>query len=213
MLIMLVELLIHFKCGLFWPGRGRDKRFCPWPDSKWHHEQAVYAGIVSYKHFAWCAVSVCCKLVSLQWSSETTRVMHFYLVNWKITVGWWCSVCGRRCCSWNEGHYRHFLLAMSLECLANLMTGSSHCFWNFDGNSGCRFCVMFCLKLWADSSILIYIHHLELMKSVGSHGSLSLLFMTKVMVWHFVSNSHKSYDCTHQCVILNFLLRFLCNFM
>ncbi len=104
------------------------------------------------------AVSVCCKLVSLQWRSETTRLMHFYLlVNWKITVGWWCSVCGHRCCSWNEGHYWHFLLAMSLECLANLMTGSSHCFWNFDGNSGCRFCVMVCLKLWADSSILIYI--------------------------------------------------------
>jgi hypothetical protein len=36
-----------------------------------------------------------------------------------------------------------------------------------------------------------YTHCWELMKSVGSHCSLSLLFMMKVMVWHFVSNSHK----------------------
>jgi hypothetical protein len=36
-------------------------------------------------------------------------------------------------------------------------------------------------------------HHWELMKSVvDSHGSSSLLFAMKVMmVWHFVSNSHK----------------------
>jgi hypothetical protein len=31
----------------------------------------------------------------------------------------------------------------------------------------------------------------ELMKSVGSHGSLSLPYTVKVMVWHFVSNSHE----------------------
>jgi hypothetical protein len=31
----------------------------------------------------------------------------------------------------------------------------------------------------------------KLMKSVGSHGSLSLLFVMEVTVWHFVTNSHK----------------------
>jgi hypothetical protein len=37
-----------------------------------------------------------------------------------------------------------------------------------------------------------YTSHFELMKSVCSHGSLSMLFvMQKVMVWHFESNSHK----------------------
>jgi hypothetical protein len=34
------------------------------------------------------------------------------------------------------------------------------------------------------------------MKSVGSHGSSLLLFMMKVIVWHFVSKSHKVYVCT-----------------
>ncbi len=35
-------------------------------------------------------------------------------------------------------------------------------------------------------------NHFELMKSVCSHGSSSMLFvMKKVMVWHFESNSHK----------------------
>jgi hypothetical protein len=31
----------------------------------------------------------------------------------------------------------------------------------------------------------------ELMKSVGSHGSLSLPYTVKVTVWLFVSNSHE----------------------
>jgi hypothetical protein len=39
--------------------------------------------------------------------------------------------------------------------------------------------------------MLIYTHCWELMSSVGSHGSSSLLFMMKVMVCHFVSNSHE----------------------
>ncbi len=39
--------------------------------------------------------------------------------------------------------------------------------------------------------MLIYTHCWELMTSVGSHGSLSLPFVMKVMVCHFVSNSHE----------------------
>ncbi len=38
--------------------------------------------------------------------------------------------------------------------------------------------------------MLIYTHCCELMNSVSSHGSSSLPFMMKVMVCHFVSNSH-----------------------
>ncbi len=37
----------------------------------------------------------------------------------------------------------------------------------------------------------IYTHCWELMNSVGSHGSLSLPFVMKVMVCHFVSDSHE----------------------
>jgi hypothetical protein len=39
--------------------------------------------------------------------------------------------------------------------------------------------------------MLIYTHSRELMNSVGSHGSLSLPFVMKLMVCHFVSNSHE----------------------
>jgi len=39
--------------------------------------------------------------------------------------------------------------------------------------------------------MLIYTHGWELMNSVGSHGSSSLPFMMKVMVCHFVSDSHE----------------------
>jgi hypothetical protein len=39
--------------------------------------------------------------------------------------------------------------------------------------------------------MLIYTQCWELMNLVGSHGSLSLLFVMKVMVCHFVSDSHE----------------------
>jgi hypothetical protein len=42
-----------------------------------------------------------------------------------------------------------------------------------------------------DYDILIDTHRWELMWSVGSHGSLSLLLMMKVVVRHFVSDTHK----------------------
>jgi hypothetical protein len=46
-------------------------------------------------------------------------------------------------------------------------------------------------KFWEDYYMLIYTHCWELMNSVGSHGSSSLLFVMKVMVCHFVSDSHE----------------------
>jgi uncharacterized membrane protein YkvI len=39
--------------------------------------------------------------------------------------------------------------------------------------------------------MLMYTHCWQLMNSVGSHGSSSLPFVMKVMVCHFVSNSHE----------------------
>jgi len=48
-----------------------------------------------------------------------------------------------------------------------------------------------CPKFWEDYYRLLHTHCQQLLKSVGSHGSLSLLFVMKVKVWHFVSKSHK----------------------
>ncbi len=39
--------------------------------------------------------------------------------------------------------------------------------------------------------MLIYTHYWELLNSVGSHGSLSLPFVMKVMVCHVVSDFHE----------------------
>ncbi len=58
-------------------------------------------------------------------------------------------------------------------------------------NSGRRLCIMVCPSFWEGYYMLIYTHCWELMNSVGSHGSSSLLFMMKVMVCHFVSDSHE----------------------
>jgi hypothetical protein len=64
------------------------------------------------------------------------------------------------------------------------------------------------LEFWADHWILICTYCHELIKLVGSHGSSSLLFMTCVMVWHFVSNSHRLWlywlSCYLQSVCGNF---------
>jgi hypothetical protein len=49
----------------------------------------------------------------------------------------------------------------------------------------------FAQVFWEDYYMLIYTHCWELMNSVGSHGSSSLPFVMKVMVCHFVSDSHE----------------------
>jgi membrane protein YdbS with pleckstrin-like domain len=46
-------------------------------------------------------------------------------------------------------------------------------------------------SFWEDYYMLIYTHCWELMNSVGSHGSLSLPFVMKVTVCHFVTDSHE----------------------
>jgi hypothetical protein len=74
--------------------------------------------------------------------------------------------------------------------LANILTESFHWFWKWDKHSGHRL-YNSSLKLWADYCLRIYTHPWELMKSLGSQGRVSWLFMLKVMVWHFVSDTHK----------------------
>jgi hypothetical protein len=50
---------------------------------------------------------------------------------------------------------------------------------------------MVCPSFWADYYMLIYTQCWELMNPMGSHGSLSLPIVMKVMVCHFVSDSHE----------------------
>jgi hypothetical protein len=70
--------------------------------------------------------------------------------------------------------------------LANIMSESSHCFRKL------RMQIVYndLPSFWADYYMLIYTHCWELMNSMGSHGSSSPPFM-KVMVCHFVSDSHE----------------------
>jgi hypothetical protein len=105
---------------------------------------------------------------------------------------------------WNEA-YPHKLIAawmrIQLTFLiryvswvqANIINESPNC---FQKNPACRFYIMVCQKFVADYYLLIYTHCQELMKSAGSHGSVSLLFVMKVMVWNFVGNSHKVMTAT-----------------
>lgn len=72
-------------------------------------------------------------------------------------------------------------------------------------------CFVNCCSIWClynglpefcvDYDILVDTHCWELMWSVGSHGSLSLLLMMKVVVRHFVSDTHKVMACYHPCCV------------
>ncbi len=92
------------------------------------------------------------------------------------------------CCPDMWGYYWLFFISYVSWEPSNIMINSSCCFekfQKFDRNSGYR-----CLKnalpqFWADCYILISTHHWELMKLLESHGSSLLLFMMKLMVWHF----------------------------
>ncbi len=84
-----------------------------------------------------------------------------------------------------------FLISNVSWVLANVTSESSHCFRKGNRNSACRLCIMVCPSFWEDYYLLIYTHYWELMNSVGSHGSSSLPFVMKVMVCHFVSDSHE----------------------
>ncbi len=86
---------------------------------------------------------------------------------------------------------RSFLISNVSWVLANITSESSHCFRKGNRNSGRRLCIMVCPSIWEDYYMLIYTHCWEPMNSVGSHGSSSLPFVMKVMVCHFVSNSHE----------------------
>jgi hypothetical protein len=81
--------------------------------------------------------------------------------------------------------------------------------------TGWRFCVMVCSDFGQIVICFICTHCQELMKSVGSHGNLSMLFMMKVMVWHFVSDFLSyGYAYSHCCVTFKLLLwKFHCNFI
>jgi hypothetical protein len=84
--------------------------------------------------------------------------------------------------------------------LAYNMMESSHCFQKCDRDSAHRFCTMLFPK---SGSILINLlmSTVGLIRSVGSHGSLSTVFVMKVMVWHFVSDSHKVVTALFSCYI------------
>jgi hypothetical protein len=83
------------------------------------------------------------------------------------------------------------LLCINYEqyCLMCFLSASQHYdkvfllhFCKCDRNLAWRFCIKVCSKFLADYYIPICTNLLELMKSVDSHDSSSLLFMMKMMV-------------------------------
>ncbi len=76
--------------------------------------------------------------------------------------------------------------------MSSVMTKSSTASANATEAQDADFCIMVCPKFRVDYYVLIYYTHCqELMKSWVCNGCSSLLFLMKVIVWQFVSNSHK----------------------
>ncbi len=120
-------------------------------------------------------------------SYENRGVLHWHLYDFLQKHAEWLnqpkySLC--LCCAINCNSEK-------ILVVANITSESSHCFRKGNRNSGRRLCIMVCPSFWGDYYILIYTHCWELMNSVGSHGSSSLPFVMKVMVCHFMSDSHE----------------------
>ncbi len=93
------------------------------------------------------------------------------------------------CCTFNEDAINFFDHIFLLSA-AN-MTVSSCYSWKCERKPGHRCLFNNFPGISVDYHILICTHCGEVMISMGCCGSLSLLFMMKVMVWHFASDSHK----------------------
>ncbi len=137
------------------------------------------------KH-CWCFYWIFDKSVSnvlALWTGDLERAYHRRFVELQRLRSMWAILV----LTWP------FLLSASTES-EFARTFSQWLYLSNPGNPGQIFCIMVCPG------------------SVGSHGSSSLLFMMKVMVWHFVSNSHKVTTALIVMLPSNWCLwRFLCN--
>jgi hypothetical protein len=66
-----------------------------------------------------------------------------------------------------------FLNDLWVQTSRTALCESSHWFWQCNRNAGCKFCIMFFPRFWADYYILIYAHLWELMKSMDGQCSSS----------------------------------------
>jgi hypothetical protein len=103
---------------------------------------------------------------------------------------------------WNEAYphklitaWRCILLTLFISyvswLLANIMIESSCCFQKCNRNWGHR-CLYNGLSESLGGLLQPHLCPPSGADEVGSHGSLSLLFMMKMMVWNFMSNTHKA---------------------
>lgn len=91
--------------------------------------------------------------------------------------------------------------------LANIMTESFHCVQKCDKISGDRFSMMVLLEILVVDYYNVHTYRLEMIKSVGSYGYSSLLFIMKgLKVWHFMGHSGKVVSALHCCLIFKVLL-------
>jgi hypothetical protein len=118
----------------------------------------------------------------------------------------WCSIAPVRVFYWIASDVSHRIEAgsekkqvgdMSLPYLLNQwLSGACDEIAVAEGSS----LIIVCLSTTTDCCW-------ELMKSVGSHGSLSLLFVMNMMVWHLVSDPYK----VMTVLIVMLSSKFLCN--
>jgi hypothetical protein len=144
-----------------------------------------------------------CKLIPLVWSVAAASVecsapvkklgvlVHIFhcscmMIAWLnlIIEAWWG--CDNLSAEWCDT-----IIVYVSWVLANMMTESPITSRTCDRNLGHRFCIMVLPKFWVDYCILAYTRLCELMKSRGSHWQLVTAICDELMVWHFVSNSHK----------------------
>jgi hypothetical protein len=111
---------------------------------------------------------------------SATVVSRYYSHNKDVArvMGVWAYLWGSTC-----SHGEHFLSISVFWVLANLITEYSCCFWR-NRSSGHR-----CLYNGLPETLAGFLFYLHPLLSWWSQWVM--LFLMKVMVWHFVKDSHK----------------------
>jgi len=100
-------------------------------------------------------------------------------------------------------HSHRIALSLFFNCAMCLLGASQSNDWgrNLTETHDTDHCRRVQINFLMDYCIFIFTRGWELIKSVWSHGSLTLLFLMKVMVWGFVGYSYKVMIILHSCCI------------
>jgi hypothetical protein len=182
---VMTQLVDNIATFLFYKLGVMEERETSWQQTVFFCQNWSFLSLISDLLLAYhTASNLCCKLGScrgVEGAREGPR--HYWLCGCHLWPEPWGVYCFGFCwCIQVHAPIHSSLIYQWLYCLEHLDL-TVHIWLE---------CIQFwVLQIWGGLLYTCLHPPLELMKSAGNHGSSSLLFMMKMIVWHFVSDSHK----------------------